>query len=87
MLLSRKKLTEELVDMLMKRCRLGFNVFCGFRIHLRDVDAMENLARYIIRAFLSRLCIIEGRGFSQERMASIPKESKDIYQPKRFLPV
>jgi len=43
---------------------------------------MENLARYIIRAFLSRLCHLNRRGFSQERMTYIPEESKVIYQSK-----
>ena len=35
----------------------GFNVFCGNRISPNDGTAMDNLARYIIRA-----------SFSQERM-------------------
>jgi hypothetical protein len=43
---------------------------------------MENLARYFIRAFLPRLCPIDRRGFSQERMTYIPEESKVIYQSK-----
>ncbi|NCO52325.1 MAG: hypothetical protein GW875_09520 [Deltaproteobacteria bacterium] len=49
----------------------GFNVFCGSRIQPGDEKAMENLARYIIRA-----C------FSQERMTYIPEESKVVYQSK-----
>jgi hypothetical protein len=44
---------------------------CGPRIHPREEDAMENLARYIIRA-----------SFSQERMTYIPEESKVVYQSK-----
>ena len=43
---------------------------------------MENLARYIIRAFLSRLFPIDRRGFSQERMIYVRDESKVIYQSK-----
>ncbi|HRS97762.1 MAG TPA: transposase, partial [Smithella sp.] len=41
----------------------GFNVFCGNRIAPKDETAMENLARYIIRA-----------SFSQERMRYLEKE-------------
>ena len=52
-------------------CPLTFNVFCGPRIHPREEEAMENLARYIIRA-----------SFSQERMTYIPDESKVIYRSK-----
>ena len=71
MLLSKGKITEDLIDMLMKWHHSGFNVFCGPRIQPRDKEAMENLARYIIRA-----------SFSQERMTYIPQESKVIYQSK-----
>jgi hypothetical protein len=46
----------------------GFNVFCGPRIRPYEEKAMENLARYIVRA-----------SFSQERMTYIPEESKVIY--------
>ena len=49
---------------------------------VNPASAGENLARYIIRAFLSRLCPIDRRGFSQERMTYIPEESKCIYQSK-----
>ena len=70
-LLSKGKITEDLVDMLMKWRHSGFNVFCGPRIQPGDEEAMENLARYIIRA-----------SFSQERMTYIPEESKVIYQSK-----
>ena len=49
----------------------GFNVFCGPRIQPGDAEAMENLARYIIRA-----------SFSQERMTYIPDESKVVYRAK-----
>jgi len=71
MLLAKEKITEDLIDMLMKWRHSGFNVFCGPRIQPGDEDAMENLARYIIRA-----------SFSQERMTYIPEESKVIYQSK-----
>ena len=71
MLLAKEKIMEDLIDMLMKWRHSGFNVFCGPRIQPGDEDAMENLARYIIRA-----------SFSQERMTYIPEESKVIYQSK-----
>ena len=71
MLLSRKKITEDLIDMVMKWRHSGFNVFCGDRIQPGDEKAMENLARYIIRA-----------SFSQERMTYIPEESKVVYHSK-----
>jgi hypothetical protein len=45
--------------------------FYGPRIHPREEDAKENLARYIIRA-----------SFSQERMTYIREESKVIYKSK-----
>jgi len=71
MLLSKEKITEDMVDMLLSWRHSGFNVHCGQRIQPGDEQDMENLARYIIRA-----------SFSQERMAYIPKESKVIYQSK-----
>jgi hypothetical protein len=43
----------------------------GQRILPREEEAMEKLARYIIRA-----------SFSQERMTYLPEESKVIYQSK-----
>lgn len=49
----------------------GFNVFCGNRISPKDDTAMENLARYIIRA-----------SFSQERMTYLDKEGRVIYAAK-----
>jgi hypothetical protein len=55
MLFSKGKITEELIDMLMKWRHSGFNVHCGRRIQPGDEQAMENLSRYIIRASLSRL--------------------------------
>jgi hypothetical protein len=65
MLLSRKKITEDLVDMMMGWRHSGFNVYCGPRIQPGEEEAMVNLARYIIRA-----------SFSQDRMTYIPDESK-----------
>ena len=46
-------------------------MFFGERIQPGDEKAMENLARYIVRA-----------SFSQERMAYIREESKVVYQSK-----
>jgi hypothetical protein len=71
MLLLKGKITEDVVDMLMKWRHSGFNVFCGPRIRPNDEEAMENLARYIVRA-----------SFSQERMTYIAEESKVVYQSK-----
>jgi len=49
----------------------GFNVFCGNRISPDDDTAMENLARYIIRA-----------SFSQERMQYLDEEGTVVYTSK-----
>ncbi len=70
-LLSKSKITEDLVDMMLKWRHSGFNVFCGPKIQPGDEQAMENLARYIIRA-----------SFSQERMTYIPEKSKVVYRSK-----
>ena len=71
MLLSKGKIAEDLVDMLMKWRHSGFNVFCGPRILPGEEKAMENLARYIVRA-----------SFSQERMTYVPEEAKVVYKSK-----
>ncbi|MFH1351318.1 MAG: transposase, partial [Pseudomonadota bacterium] len=71
MLLSRKKISEDLIDMMMGWWHSGFNVYCGPRIQPGEEEAIENLARYIIRA-----------SFSQERMTYIPEESKVLYRSK-----
>ena len=71
MLLSEGKITEDLMDMLMKWRHSGFNVHCGPRIQPGYEEAMENLARYIVRA-----------SFSQERMTYIPEEAKVLYRSK-----
>jgi len=68
MLLSRGKITGEMVRMLSGWKHTGFNVFCGNRISPNDDTAMENLARYIIRA-----------SFSQERMQYLDQKGKVIY--------
>jgi hypothetical protein len=49
----------------------GFHVFCGNRISPSDDTAMENLARYILRA-----------SFSQERMTYLPETAQVIYKAK-----
>ena len=57
--------------MLLSWRHSGFNVFCGKRIYPVDEAAMENLARYIIRA-----------SFFQERMTYLRDESRVLYQSK-----
>jgi len=71
MLLSKSIITQDLVKMLLSWRHSGFKAFCGPRIQPGDGRAMENLARYIIRA-----------SFSQERMTYIQEESKVLYQSK-----
>ncbi|HPC33982.1 MAG TPA: transposase [Syntrophales bacterium] len=71
MLLTKGKITEEMVKMLSAWRHSGFNVFCGNRISPHDETAMENLARYIIRA-----------SFSQERMQYLDQEGKVVYTSK-----
>jgi len=69
--LNKRKITKEMVAMLSTWQHSGFNVFCGNRILPKDDKAMENLARYIIRA-----------SFSQERMHYLEQEGKVIYTAK-----
>jgi len=71
MLLSKGKITEEMIAMLSTWRHSGFHVFCGNRISPDDEAAMENLARYIIRA-----------SFSQERMQYLDQEGKVVYTSK-----
>jgi len=71
MLLKKGKITEEMVRMLSAWKHSGFNVFCGNRISPKDDSAMENLARYIIRA-----------SFSQERMMYLENEGTVVYRSK-----
>jgi hypothetical protein len=71
MLLRNGKITEEVVRLILSWRHSGFNVGCGHRIQTGDEEAMENLARYIVRA-----------SFSQERMTYIPEESKVLYRSR-----
>jgi hypothetical protein len=71
MLLNKGKISQEMVKMLSAWKHSGFNVFCGNRILSKDDKAMENLARYIIRA-----------SFSQERMQYLEREGTVVYTAK-----
>jgi hypothetical protein len=71
MLLSKRKISEEMIRMLSTWRHSGFHVFCGNRISPTDDTAMENLARYIIRA-----------SFSQERMQCLDQEGTVVYISK-----
>ncbi|MBW6487419.1 MAG: transposase [Syntrophobacterales bacterium] len=71
MLLNKGKITKEMIAMLSTWRHSGFNVFCGNRISPDDDTAMENLARYIIRA-----------SFSQERMQYLDQEGEVVYKSK-----
>ena len=46
MLLSRGKITEDLIDIMMGWRHFWFNVYCRPRIQPYEVEAMDNLARY-----------------------------------------
>jgi hypothetical protein len=71
MLLAKGRITQDLIAMLSNWRHSGFQVFCGQRIFPQDETAMENLARYIIRA-----------SFSQERMQYLPEPSQVVYRGK-----
>ncbi len=71
MLLNKGKIVQEMIAMLSTWRHSGFNVFCGNRISPTDDTAMENLARYIIRA-----------SFSQERMQYLDQEGTVVYRAK-----
>ena len=71
MLLAKGKITRELIAMHSSWKHSGFHVFCGNRISPNDDTAMENLARYIIRA-----------SFSQERMQYLDQEGTVVYTAK-----
>jgi hypothetical protein len=71
MLVRKGKISEELIKLIMSWRHSDFNVHCGPRIQPGDEEAMENLARYIVRA-----------SFSQERMTYIPEDSKVLYRSK-----
>ncbi len=71
MLVSKGKITEDLINMVLLWWHSGFNVFCGPRILPGEEEAMENLARYIIRA-----------SFSQEIITYIRDKARVVYQSK-----
>jgi hypothetical protein len=76
MLKADGKITDAVIENMLSWHHSGFNVYCGPTIWPNDENALENLARYIIRA-----C------FSQERMTYIPSSAssfgaKVIYQSK-----
>lgn len=79
MLIAKGKITYDLADILMKRHHSGFSVSSGSRIQPEDEEAVENLARCIVRA-----------SFSQEKMTPyavrgrlyIPGEAKVLYRSK-----
>ena len=92
MLLTKGKITEEMVRMLSAWKHSGFHVFCGNRISPNDDTAMENLARYIIGHHAGTCCgspqgsqrvpgmssiwIRKGRSFMLPKMASQPRFSR-----------
>ena len=77
MLKSEGKIGDAVIENMLSWHHSGFNVYCGPAIWPHDKDAIENLARYIVRA-----------PFSQERMTYIPScqsedaVSKVIYHSK-----
>ena len=71
MLLAKGKIIREMIAMHSSWKHSGFHVFCGNRISPNDETAMENLARYIIRA-----------SFSQERMKYLDQEGTVVYTGK-----
>jgi hypothetical protein len=71
LLLRKGKITQEVAKLILSWRHSGFNVHCGPRIRPCDEEAMENIARYIIRA-----------SFSQERMTYLPDESQVLYRSK-----
>ncbi len=79
MLLSKGKITKDMIDLMDKWRLSGFNVYCGPRILPWQKKSMENLARGTCPPFLWRII---RASFSQERMTYIPKESKVTYQSK-----
>ena len=79
MLLAKGKITHDMITLLDKWRRKGFNVYYAPRILPRHENSMENLARYIIRA-----------PFSKERMTyhretgQVEYKSKDGAQTQVF---
>ena len=62
MLLSRGKITRDLMALIRSWRYSGLQVYVGPRIQPGEEEATENLARYIIRA-----------SFLQERMTYLPR--------------
>jgi hypothetical protein len=54
MLKAEGNLTDVVIENMMNRHHSGFNVCCGSAIWPRSEKSLENLARYIIRAFFSQ---------------------------------
>jgi putative transposase len=71
MLLSKGKITQDMIKLLDKWRHRGFNVYCGSRILSCQKKSMENLACYIIRA-----------SFSQERMTYHRETGQVEYRSK-----
>jgi hypothetical protein len=71
MLITKGKITREMIALLSGWRYSGFHVFCGKRILPKEETALENLARYIIRA-----------SFSQERLQYLDTEGTVIYGAK-----
>ena len=71
MLLSRGKITRDLIALILSWRHSGFQVYVGPRIQSGEEEAAENLARYIIRT-----------PFFQGRMTCLDEESQVIYESK-----
>jgi hypothetical protein len=67
----QEKIAREMPAMLSTWRHSGFHVFCGNRIQPKEKEAVEALARYIIRAT-----------FSQERMQYLADEGAVVYLAK-----
>ena len=71
MLIAKGKITCEMLALLSGSRHSGFRVFCGKRLMPNEQTALENLARYIIRA-----------SFSQEKMRYLAHERSVVYTAK-----
>jgi hypothetical protein len=77
MLKAEGKINDAVIENMLSWRHSGFNIYCGPSIWPNDEKALEDLARYIIRA-----C------FSQERMTCLPAidamdgQAKVIYTSK-----
>lgn len=67
MLLCKGSITPDLINLLRSRRHSGFHVYVGPRIQPGEEEALESLARYLIRA-----------SFSQGRMTYLSAESKVV---------